>query len=125
MISARAWLFSIAGMSALSGLVGGLSTSDQPGSGENAATLIFLPIHVLTYLWMKADSREMATPSPPGATPLIVGLYPVAVPYHLIATRTGWGKATAMLWLLGFVVLLMALNVLTSWLGYFLVAGPE
>jgi len=122
MIRARSWLMVIAGMFAASGFIAGLLSRDDDGSAEFAAMLPVFSIHVLTYLWMKADAREIAIPSPPGATPLIVGLYPVAVPYHLIATRSGWRKAIAMCWMLAFVAVTLALNALATYLGYFLVS---
>lgn len=118
MIRARTWLFVIAGLFASSGFVAGLLSA---GIGENhsyAGAAVLMPIYVLTYLWMKADAREHAVQCPPGATPLIVGLYPLAVPYHLIATRPGWRKAVALLWLAGFSALVVALNSLATYCGY-------
>ena len=48
---------------------------------------------------------ERATATPPGATPLLVVLYPLAVPYYLLGTRRGWWRGVALLWFVGFVVL--------------------
>jgi hypothetical protein len=79
--------------------------------------LIVPPLYVLTYLWIKADSRERATSSPPGAIPLVVGLFPVAVPYYLIATRRGWRKGVSLLWFAGFLLALLVLNGLSAVAG--------
>lgn len=121
MIRARTWLFSIAGLSAASGLVAGLLSDESGESALGASFLLLLPIYVLTYLWMKADALERSRDCPPGATPLIVGLYPIAVPYHLLATRSGWRRALALFWFLGFVVLVLVLNSLSAYAGYLLV----
>jgi len=120
LVRARTWLLAIAGLSTLSGLVAGLLSVEDAESSQGAAFLAFLPIYVLTYLWMKADARERATQCPPGAIPLIVGLYPLAVPYHLLATRLAWRKGTALLWFLGFVSLAFVLNAAAACAGYFL-----
>jgi small neutral amino acid transporter SnatA (MarC family) len=79
--------------------------------------LPFLPLYAFTYLWMKADARERARQCPPGATPLIVGFYAIAVLYHLIATRPGLRKATAVLGFLGFVVLVLIVHSLATYIG--------
>jgi hypothetical protein len=119
-VRARTCLLAIAGLYTLSGLAAGLLSKESSESAQAAATLVFLPIYVFTYLWMKADACETASRCPPGATPLIVGLYPLAVPYHLLATRTGWRKAISLLWFLGFVLLAIALNTAAAYAGFLL-----
>lgn len=118
MIHSHTWLIAIAGLFVLSGFAAGIWSGGSAENAQTAVALAVLPTYVLTYLWMKADARERAAQCPPGATPLIVGLYPIAVLYHLIATRPGWDKAIATLRFLGYAVLVMALHSVATYAGY-------
>ena len=118
MFSARTWLVAIAGLFALSGLAVGLWGDGRGQDAQTVGAWAFFPLYIFTYLWMKADARERSGQCPPGATPLIVGVYPLAVLYHLIATRPGWRKATAVLGFLGFVALILMLNSVTTYVGH-------
>jgi hypothetical protein len=119
-VPSHIWLFALAGLLTLSGLIAGVWSDGSGANAQGAAALAVFPIYIFTYLWMKADARERATQCQPGATPLIVGLYPIAVLYHLIATRPGWRKAVAALWFLGFVALLAVLNSIATYVGHLL-----
>lgn len=120
MTSAHKWAVAIAILFTVGGFFAGLVSDGAAGGAEAISGLIVVPLYVLTYLWMKADARERVTSPPPGATPLVVGLLPVAVPYHLIATRRGWRKATALIWLFGFVALNLTLYVAGAYAGVLL-----
>lgn len=121
MVSARNWILAIVVLYTLGGFLAGLS-----GAGTYEAELAFgaiavYPLYVFTYLWMKADARERAVASPPGAIPLVPVLFPIAVMYHLLSTRQGWRRGLALLWLLGFTALVLSSSILASmageWLG--------
>ena len=114
MVRARTWSFAIVLLFLSSGLaLGGLSDEDTDAA-LSLSLLVALLLYVLTYLWMKADARERSTPSPPGAAPLIVAMYPLAIPYHLLATRRGWRRGAALLQFLCFVVVAVAVQLLAA-----------
>ncbi len=121
MSRAKFWLLAIAVLYALGGFLLGISGSAAYESEVAFTGIVVFPLYVLTYLWMKADAQERSSASPPGAIPLVAVLLPIAVPYYLIATRHGWGKALAVLGLVGFVVLVVVFSVLASELGAWLI----
>ena len=121
MIRARSWAIAIVVLYASSGLVVGSVGGGEYELQVAAVSAITFPLYVFTYLWMKADARERGTASPPGAIPLVVGLFPVAVPYHLVATRRGWRKGLALL-LLVFLFAVLEINYLAESFGSWLFA---
>ena len=120
MVSARTWTFAIILLYTLGGLIVGLAGSSAYESELAFGAIVVVPLYVLTYLWMKADSRERSTPTPPGALPLVVVLLPIAVPYYLVATRRSWRKATALVWLVGFIAIVLALSIFATEAGTWL-----
>ena len=117
MSRAKIWLLAIVVLYALGGFVTGISGSEAYELEVAFATIVVFPLYVFTYLWMKADAEERSIASPPGAIPLVAVLLPIAVPYYLVATRRGWAKALAVLWLLGFVALVVVFSLIASEIG--------
>lgn len=122
MVRARSWVIAIVLLYALGGLVAGSFGVEDFDLQMVAASLITYPLYVLTYLWMKADARERGLDSPAGAIPLVVCLFPVAVTYHLAATRRGWGRGLALLSFLVFMIAVLGINYLAEAFGTWLFA---
>jgi hypothetical protein len=118
----RAWLIAIVLLTTVSGLLSGLvlAWGDSPDHQMGIGALTAVPYYVFTFLWMKSDASERGVSPPPGAMPLVIVLLPVAVPYHLLATRPGWKRAVSLLWFAGFLVLLAAISTIAAMGGAWL-----
>lgn len=106
----RAWQW-LAVICLLAFVSGFLASELSAGSADARLSIysgaIWL-LYVSVYCWMKVDARERSITPPPGAAPLIVGFFPVAIPYYLLGTRQGWHKVSSLALLGAYIVLALA-----------------
>ena len=111
-MKARWWLLTIFTTVAVGGFLAGFLA---PWSQLNQRCVFvgaMFPIEVLAFAWMSADARAHGTNPPTGAAPLLVYVMPLAVLYHLLATRVRWRKLVALVcWSVSVVVALLALTI--------------
>jgi hypothetical protein len=120
-VAARRWLFGILAVALIAGLISGVVAQGSAATQMSIYSATAWPVYLLTFAWMKADARARGTVPPPGATPLIPVLLPIAVLYYLLATRRRWRKLLAVCFLSGYVGIGLVLLGLGELVGRWLV----
>jgi hypothetical protein len=96
-VAALRWLWEILATVVITALVSGYVAHGSRETQMAVYVAASWPIYVFTYLWMKLDAQRRSTQAPPGATPLIAAVAPLAVSYYLISTRRRWHKLSSIM----------------------------
>ena len=110
------WLVAICLLAFGTGLVVGVSAGSEEVRSSIYAGVAWV-LYIFVYRWMKVDARERSVTPPPGALPLIVGLFLVAIPYYLLGTRRRWHKLSSVGLLCVYVVVALSCSIAGELLG--------
>ena len=97
----------------MAGAFGGNSYDGRLGIYGGGVWLLYISV----FCWMKADSRERSVNPPPGAAPLIVGFFAIAIPYYLLGTRRRWHKLFSLALFSVYAVVVVSCSMAGEFLG--------
>jgi hypothetical protein len=117
LMRASHWLVAIGLLAFTTGLVAGSLGAGSPETWLSVYSGAAWLLYVCIYCWMKADARERSHEPPPGATPLIPVLLPIAIPYYLVWTRQRWRKLSSLGLLSLYAVMLMLCAAAGEWIS--------